>query len=123
MDTKKTCPWPANNPLMIEYHDKEWGEPLHDDNKNFEFMVLDAFQAGLSWNTIINKRKNFEKAFDNFDPVKIAKYKEAKIQKLLNDAGIIRNKMKINATVNNAKIFLKIQKEFGTFDKYIWQFT
>ena len=123
MDTKKTCPWPANNPLMIEYHDKEWGEPLHDDNKIFEFMVLDAFQAGLSWNTIINKRKNFEKAFDNFDPVKIAKYKESKIQKLLNDAGIIRNKMKIRATVNNAKIFLKIQKEFGTFDKYIWQFT
>ena len=123
MDTKKTCPWPANNPLMIEYHDKEWGEPLHDDNKIFEFMVLDAFQAGLSWNTIINKRKNFEKAFDNFDPVKIAKYKEAKIQKLLSDAGIIRNKMKIRATVNNAKIFLKIQKEFGTFDKYIWQFT
>jgi DNA-3-methyladenine glycosylase I len=108
---------------MIEYHDKEWGEPLHDDNKIFEFMVLDAFQAGLSWNTIINKRKNFEKAFDNFDPVKIAKYKESKIQKLLNDAGIIRNKMKIRATVNNAKIFLKIQKEFGTFDKYIWQFT
>jgi DNA-3-methyladenine glycosylase I len=120
---KKSCPWPANNPLMIEYHDKEWGEPLHDDNKIFEFMVLDAFQAGLSWNTIINKRKNFEKAFDNFDPVKIAKYKESKIQKLLNDAGIIRNKMKIRATVNNAKIFLKIQKEFGTFDKYIWQFT
>ena len=123
MNTKKSCPWPANNPLMIEYHDKEWGEPLHDDNKIFEFMVLDAFQAGLSWNTIINKRKNFEKAFDNFDPVKIAKYKEAKIQKLLNDAGIIRNKMKIRATVNNAKIFLKTQKEFGTFDKYIWQFT
>ena len=123
MNMKKSCPWPANNPLMIEYHDKEWGEPLHDDNKIFEFMVLDAFQAGLSWNTIINKRKNFEKAFDNFDPVKIAKYKESKIQKLLNDAGIIRNKMKIRATVNNAKIFLKIQKEFGTFDKYIWQFT
>ena len=123
MDTKKSCPWPASNPLMIEYHDKEWGEPLHDDNKLFEFMVLDAFQAGLSWNTIINKRKNFEKAFDNFDPVKISKYKDAKIRKLLNDAGIIRNKMKINATVNNAKIFLKIQKEFGTFDKYIWQFT
>jgi len=108
---------------MIDYHDKEWGEPLHDDRKLFEFITLDAFQAGLSWNTIINKRKNFEKAFDNFDPVKIAKYKDTKIQKLLNDAGIIRNKMKINATVNNAKIFLKIQKEFGTFDKYIWQFT
>ena len=108
---------------MIEYHDKEWGTPLHDDRKLFEYMVLDAFQAGLSWNTIINKRRNFEKAFDNFQPEKVARYTEKKIQKLLNDAGIIRNKLKIYSTVNNAKMFLKIQKEFGTFDKYIWQFT
>jgi DNA-3-methyladenine glycosylase I len=117
------CSWTSTNPLMIEYHDKEWGVPLHDDRKLFEFIILDAFQAGLSWNTIINKRKNFEKAFDNFEPEKIARYKDNKIQKLLNDAGIIRNKMKINSTVNNAKMFLKIQKEFGSFDAYIWQFT
>jgi DNA-3-methyladenine glycosylase I len=123
MDNKKSCSWPMKNPLMIEYHDKEWGTPLHDDRKLFEYMVLDAFQAGLSWNTIINKRRNFEKAFDNFQPEKVARYTEKKIQKLLNDAGIIRNKLKIYSTVNNAKMFLKIQKEFGTFDKYIWQFT
>lgn len=117
------CAWPLKNPLMIDYHDKEWGAPLHDDRKLFEFMVLDAFQAGLSWNTIINKRKNFEKAFDNFVPEKVARYTEKKIQKLLNDEGIIRNNLKIRSTVNNAKMFLKIKKEFGTFDKYIWQFT
>jgi DNA-3-methyladenine glycosylase I len=108
---------------MIKYHDEEWGVPLHDDRKLFEFIILDAFQAGLSWKTILYKRKNFEKAFDNFDYNKIAKYKEAKINKLLNDAGIIRNKLKIHATINNAKAFLKVQKEFGSFDKYIWQFT
>jgi len=108
---------------MIKYHDKEWGVPLHTDRKLFEFIILDAFQAGLSWNTIINKRKNFRKAFDNFDPKKISKYNETKIRELLEDAGIIRNKMKINATVKNAKAFLEIQKEFGSFDKYIWQFT
>jgi DNA-3-methyladenine glycosylase I len=108
---------------MLKYHDEEWGVPLHDDRKLFEFIILDAFQAGLSWKTILHKRKNFEKAFDNFDVGKIAKYKEAKINKLLNDAGIIRNRLKIHATINNAKAFLKVQKEFGSFDKYIWQFT
>jgi DNA-3-methyladenine glycosylase I len=123
MKNNKTCEWPNNNPLMIEYHDKEWGVPLHDDNKLFEYMILDAFQAGLSWNTIINKRDNFRKAFDNFDPVKISKYGDRKIQSLLNDAGIIRNRLKIHAAVNNAKAFLKVRKEFGTFDRYIWQFT
>jgi DNA-3-methyladenine glycosylase I len=123
MKNNKTCEWPNNNPLMIEYHDREWGVPLHDDNKLFEYMILDAFQAGLSWNTIINKRDNFRKAFDNFDPVKISKYRDRKIQSLLNDAGIIRNRLKVNAAVTNAKAFLKVQKEFGTFDKYIWQFT
>jgi len=120
---KQRCPWSANNPLMIEYHDKEWGVPLHNDRKLFEFMLLDAFQAGLSWNTIINKRENFRKAFDNFDPAKISKYTDKKIQSLLNDAGIIRNRMKINSSVTNAKAFLIVQKEFGSFDKYIWQFT
>jgi DNA-3-methyladenine glycosylase I len=107
---------------MIEYHDKEWGVPLHDDRKLFEFIILDAFQAGLSWSTIINKRKNFEKAFDRFDIEIIARYRQGKINKLLKDAGIIRNRLKIHSTISNAKAFLKIQKEFGSFDKYIWQF-
>jgi DNA-3-methyladenine glycosylase I len=117
------CPWTSTNPLMIKYHDEEWGVPLHNDRKLFEYIILDAFQAGLSWNTIINKRKNFKKAFDNFDAARIAKYGQKKINELLNDAGIIRNKMKINATVQNAKVFLEVKKEFGSFDKYIWSFT
>lgn len=119
----KRCGWTLTNPKMIEYHDKEWGVPLHNDRKLFEYIVLDGFQAGLSWNTVINKRKNFRKAFDNFDPTKIAQYNEKKIKELLNDEGIIRNKLKINAAVENARAFLKVKKEFGTFDKYIWQFT
>jgi DNA-3-methyladenine glycosylase I len=108
---------------MMAYHDNEWGTPLHDDNKHFEFIILDGFQAGLSWSTIINKRENFRKAFDNFDPKKIAKYDEKKIQKLLNDPGIVRNRLKVYSAVTNAKAFLAVQKEFGTFNKYIWQFT
>ncbi|MCD4790931.1 MAG: DNA-3-methyladenine glycosylase I [Bacteroidales bacterium] len=117
------CPWPKDDPLMIEYHDKEWGVPLHDDKKLFEFMVLDAFQAGLSWSIVLKKRENFRKAFDGFDVKKIARYDEKKIQSLMKDKGIIRNQLKIRATVNNARSFIKIQKEFGSFDKYIWQFT
>jgi len=120
---KTRCPWPSDNPLMLEYHDTEWGVPLHDDRKIFEFMVLDAFQAGLSWAIVLKKREGFRKAFDNFEPEKIARYTEKKIQKLLLDEAIIRNKLKVNATVTNAKQFLAVQKEFGTFDKYIWQFT
>lgn len=119
----KRCTWCLSNEKMIDYHDKEWGVPLHDDRKLFEFIILDAFQAGLSWNTIINKRDNFRKAFHNFDAAKIAKYSQAKIDKLLNDEGIIRNRLKIYSTIDNAKAFLKLQKEFGSFDKYIWQFT
>ena len=107
---------------MNEYHDKEWGIPVHDDNKLFEFMLLDAFQAGLSWMTVLRKRENFKQAFDNFDVNKIAKYDVIKISKLLQDEGIIRNKLKIKASVQNAIEFKKIQKEFGSFDKYIWQF-
>lgn len=118
----KRCPWVGSNPLMIKYHDLEWGKPLHDDTKLFEYMVLDAFQAGLSWNTIINKRKNFEKAFDNFNAIKIAKYSEKDFERLINDSGIIRNKQKIRATITNAQKFLEIQKEFGTFSEYIWKF-
>lgn len=119
----KRCGWHSNDELMIRYHDEEWGIPQHDDNKLFEYIVLDAFQAGLSWKTILHKRENFRKAFDNFDPKKIAKYSEKKFEKLMNDAGIIRNGLKIRATLTNAKAFLEVQKEFGTFDKYIWQFT
>lgn len=119
----KRCGWHSDDELMIKYHDEEWGVPVHDDKKLFEFMVLDAFQAGLSWKTILYKRENFKKAFDNFNYKKIAKYDENKISELLNDIGIIRNKLKINATVTNANAFIEVQKEFGTFDKYIWQFT
>ena len=119
----KTCSWPGNSPLMNKYHDEEWGVPVHDDRKLFEFIVLDGFQAGLSWSTILNKRENFRKAFDNFDAEVIANYNEDKINLLLQDAGIIRNKLKVRATVTNARYFLEAQKEFGTFDKYIWQFT
>jgi DNA-3-methyladenine glycosylase I len=119
---KNRCTWPGQSQLMIDYHDKEWGVPLHDDQKLFEFMVLDAFQAGLNWSIILNKRENFRKAFANFDPVKIAQFDETKIQELLQDAGIIRNRLKVYAAVNNAQKFLEVQKEFGTFDKYIWQF-
>jgi DNA-3-methyladenine glycosylase I len=120
---KKRCEWPSDDELMLRYHDTEWGTPVHDDRKHFEFLLLDAFQAGLSWSIILKKRENFRKAFDNFDPVKISRYREARIQRLLNDPGIIRNKLKIRSTVTNAKAFLKIQKEFRSFDKFIWQFT
>lgn len=119
----KRCPWPAGKPLDEKYHDEEWGVPVHDDRKLFEFLVLDAFQAGLSWSTILNKRENFRKAFDNFDAEKIALYEEDKIQELLGNAGIIRNKLKIRSSISNAQIFLDIQKEYGSFDRFIWQFT
>ncbi len=116
------CDWCVGSQLMVAYHDEEWGVPLHDDKKLFEFFVLDAFQAGLSWSTVLNKRKNFEKAFDGFDPEKISLYENKKIASLLKDAGIIRNKAKILATLQNAKQFLRIQQEFGSFDKFIWSF-
>lgn len=119
---KKRCAWTASNPFHDEYHDNEWGIPLHDDQKLFEFLILDAFQAGLSWLTILKKRKNFREAFDNFDAKKIAGYKENKITELLNNAGIVRNKLKVRASVTNARAFLKLQDEFGSFDNYIWQF-
>jgi DNA-3-methyladenine glycosylase I len=117
------CPWPSSDPLMIAYHDNEWGIPLHDDRKLFEYMVLDCFQAGLSWRTVLHKRDNFRIAFDNFDPRKIAGYDQGKIDSLLQEKGIIRNKAKINGTIQNAKSFLLVQKEFGSFDSYIWKFT
>ena len=120
-DQKIRCAWIAD-PLIMKYHDEEWGVPLHDDQRIFEFMLLDAFQAGLSWKTILNKRENFRKAFDNFDPGKIASYNEEKYESLLADPGIIRNRAKIRAAITNAHAFLAVQKEFGTFDKYIWSF-
>lgn len=116
------CPWPGTNELMIAYHDEEWGVPVHDDRKLFEFLVLDAFQAGLSWSTILNKRENFRRAFDSFEPQRIARYTDRKIEQLLGNAGIIRNRLKITAAVHNAKIFLEVQREFGSFDAFIWQF-
>ena len=119
---KKRCDWPNGNELMIEYHDTEWGVPLHDDRKMFEFLMLDNAQAGLSWQTILNKRENYRKAFDNFDPAKIARYNERKIASLLKNPGIIRNRLKVRSAVTNAQAFLKVQDEFGSFDSYIWQF-
>jgi DNA-3-methyladenine glycosylase I len=119
---KQRCPWPSDDSLMIRYHDKEWGVPLHNDRKLFEFLILEGFQAGLNWRTILHKRENFRKAFDNFDFNKIAKYDKRKINSLLKDAGIIRNKLKIESAITNAKAFQQVRKEFGTFDKYIWSF-
>jgi len=119
---RKRCDWPGDNKLMIEYHDTEWGVPLHDDRKLFEFLLLDNAQAGLSWQTILNKRENYRKAFDNFDPAKIARYNKRKITSLLNNPGIVRNRLKVQSAVTNARAFLEIQAEFGSFDAYIWQF-
>jgi DNA-3-methyladenine glycosylase I len=118
-----SCIWPSGDPLMIRYHDEEWGVPVHDDRKHFEFFVLDCFQAGLSWKTILYKRKNFRNAFDQFDFRKVARYGPEDIDRLLGNAGIIRNRAKIHATVNNAKRFVETIEEFGSFDAYIWQFT
>ena len=119
----KRCGWSTSDPLYIKYHDEEWGVPLHDDRKLFEFLILEGAQAGLSWITILKKRENYRKAFDNFDFEKIAKYGDKKINSLLSDAGIVRNKLNINAAIVNAKAFKEVRKEFGSFDKYIWQFT
>jgi len=123
MQPSNTCNWPGNDAKMIDYHDTEWGVPLHDDRKLFEFMILDAFQAGLSWKTILHRREGFREAFDNFDAEIISEYTEEKIQQLMLDSRIIRNQLKIRSTITNAQAFLRVQKEFGTFDKYIWQFT
>ena len=121
---KKTrCTWCGDDPLYMAYHDSEWGKPVYDDATLFEFLILETFQAGLSWITILRKRENFRKAFDNFDYQKIANYSEKKYETLLQDAGIIRNKLKIKATITNAQLFMDIQKEFGSFSKYIWGFT
>lgn len=114
------CAWPTADPLMLKYHDTEWGAPTHDDRKIFEFLVLESAQAGLSWKTVLNKRENYRKAFSSFDPVKVAHYTARDVKRLLADAGIIRNRLKIEATITNAKRFLEIQEEFGSFAKYMW---
>ncbi len=121
-NSKRRCPWSTTDPLYIKYHDSEWGKPLHNDRKLFEMLVLEGMQAGLSWITILRKRKSFREAFDNFDPKKIVKYSDKKINRLLQNENIIRNRLKIESAIKNAKAFLEVQKEFGSFDKYIWQF-
>ena len=120
---KKTCEWPGFDSDMINYHDREWGVPMHDDRRLFEYLLLDTFQAGLSWRTILKKRENFRKAFHDFNPEKISRYTEKDFKRLMNDKGIVRNRLKILGAIENAKKFLEMQKEFGSFDKYIWQFT
>lgn len=117
------CGWSSKDPLYINYHDTEWGVPQHDDRILFEFLILEGAQAGLSWLTVLKKRKNYRKAFDNFNPLKVAAYGEHKIKELLEDAGIIRNKLKINSAIQNAKSFLAVAEEFDSFDNYIWRFT
>ncbi len=117
------CGWSQGSELMINYHDTEWGLPLHNDRKLFEFLVLDCFQAGLSWEIVLKKRESFRSAFDDFNPELISKYSRRKIQSLLKDPGIIRNRLKVESAVSNAAIFLKLQEEFGSFDTYIWRFT
>jgi DNA-3-methyladenine glycosylase I len=115
------CPWPSND-LAIRYHDEEWGVPVHDDRVLFEYLILEGAQAGLSWQTVLNKRENYRAAFDNFDVEKIARYGDRKIQQLLANEGIIRNRLKIHATIRNAQSFLKVQEEFGSFDRFLWRF-
>jgi DNA-3-methyladenine glycosylase I len=118
---KIRCQW-AENPLFHEYHDVEWGVPVHDDKKHFEFLTLEAAQAGLSWATILKRREGYVQAFAHFDPKKVAQFTDADVEKLMNNSGIIRNRLKISAAINNSKMFLNVQKEFGTFDRYIWSF-
>jgi DNA-3-methyladenine glycosylase I len=121
-DQKFRCPWCLKFDEYIRYHDEEWGRPVHDDQIHFEFLILERAQAGLSWSTILKKRDGYRKAFSSFDPKKVARFSEAKIEKILLNPGIVRNRLKVNAAVNNAKRFLEVQKEFGSFDKYIWSF-
>jgi DNA-3-methyladenine glycosylase I len=122
-DDKKRCAWVSGtDPQMVEYHDREWGVPVRDDRKHFEFLVLEAAQAGLSWSTILKRREGYRKAFSDFDPEKVARYTEKKVDKLVQDASIIRNRMKIEAAVKNARQFLAVQNEFGSFDNYAWRF-
>jgi DNA-3-methyladenine glycosylase I len=117
------CPWSGTDELYVKYHDEEWGVPVHDDRKHFEFLVLESAQAGLSWLTILRKRENYRHAYDDFDVAKVAAYNQVKVEELLHNPGIVRNRLKIAASISNAKHFLEIQEEFGSFDTYIWHFT
>jgi DNA-3-methyladenine glycosylase I len=122
MKNLKRCAWPGNDPLMIQYHDDEWGVPQHDDRKLYEFLVLEGMQAGLSWAIILRKRENFRRVLDDFDPAKVAAYISKDVERLISDAGIIRNRLKIEAAIVNARCFLEVQEEFDSFDRYMWQF-
>ncbi len=122
MDSKNRCAWCGTDPVYVRYHDEEWGTPVHDDKVLFEFLILEGAQAGLSWITILRKRENYRKAFESFDYRKIAKYDNVKVQSLLQNEGIVRNRLKINATILNAQKFMEVQREFGSFDKYIWSY-
>jgi len=122
MKEKKRCDWVGDKPHYIKYHDEEWGVPVHDDMKHFEFLTLEGAQAGLNWEIVLLKRENYRKAFAGFDPLKVVRFDKRKIEKLIKDPGIIRNRLKINSVVKNAKVFLAVQEEFGSFDKYIWSF-
>ncbi|MFB3053160.1 MAG: DNA-3-methyladenine glycosylase I [Dehalococcoidia bacterium] len=121
-DAPTRCSWASGGPLMLAYHDNEWGVPVHEDRTLFEFLTLEGAQAGLSWETILKKRENYRKAFDNFDAARIARYDERDVERLLADAGIVRNRLKVAATVNNAQRFLEVREEFGSFEEYIWRF-
>lgn len=116
------CAWPGNDPLMIAYHDSEWGVPVHDETKHFEFLVLDAMQAGLSWRTVLHKRENFRRAFAGFEPARVARFGARDVNRLMQDSGIIRNRLKIESTLSNARHFLRVQEESGSFDAFIWKF-
>jgi len=122
MRAKRSCEWPSDDPLMIEYHDREWGVPVHEDRKQFEFLVLEGAQAGLSWRTILHKREAFRAAFAGFDPAKVARFGARDVRRLLGDAGIIRNRLKIEAAIRNARAFLAVREELGSFDAYVWRF-
>ncbi len=119
---KQRCEWPGDDPLYQQYHDTEWGLPEHDDRRLFEMLILEGAQAGLSWITVLRKRENYRRLFDNFEPELVACYDEARVGELLSDPGIIRNRLKVNAAIQNARVFLEVQKEFGSFDRFIWQF-
>ncbi|TLY27290.1 MAG: DNA-3-methyladenine glycosylase I, partial [Ignavibacteria bacterium] len=121
-DSKPRCGWAGSDPVYIDYHDREWGVPVHNDRKMFEMLVLEGAQAGLSWITVLRKRENYRKAFEDFDPEKVARYGKRKVEQLLGNEGIIRNRLKIESAIQNAKAFLEVQSEFGSFDRYIWQF-
>jgi DNA-3-methyladenine glycosylase I len=122
MAEPKRCPWCLGSPLYIRYHDSEWGVPVHDDRRQFEFLILEGAQAGLSWSTILNKRENYRRAFAGFDPKKVARFGARDVKRLMADAGIVRNRLKIESTIGNARAFLEVQREFGSFDAYVWAF-